>query len=427
MPSSAPSPSGPTAVNLFSHDVLVDPYPTYALLRETEPVHWDDRLNGWVLTRHSDVHAAHLDPDTFSSQRLGAMVSDRVGPDSSAEMQRFMQFAPEWMLFRDSPDHARVRKLMNREFRARDIRRRGPGIRQIVAGLVDDLLEKQEFDLVADFSYKLPGLVLAAQYGLPESDAALLTDWWYEIRNMQRVFLGADPADVAPTGSSVANAFGEMVPYLGELIKDRRRTPRDDLATRVVEYARETPEEGEERLSEQEMFAHLLLLPLASFGTTMDLIGNGLLGLFDQRDQWELLKSDPTLVFSAVEEVLRYDASVQLTHRVATRDTEVAGTTIREGELIYMVRGAANRDPERWTDPDRIDITRGDSGHVGFGVGIHRCLGAGLAQQVTAAAYAELSARIPDLRADTSRPHRWKADTPQFRGLAEFPATTGKS
>jgi cytochrome P450 len=159
----------------------------------------------------------------------------------------------------------------------------------------------------------------------------------------------------------------------------------------------------------------------------MDLVTNGLLGLMQQREQWELLKARPELVFDTVEEVLRFDASVQLTHRLVTRDVEIAGTPVARGELIYLVRGAANRDPERWPDPDRIDITRSDSRHVGFGVGIHRCLGAPLAQLVTAAAYTALSTRVPDLHLDEGRTHRWKADTPQFRGLTSLPAHIGDS
>ncbi|MEV6596468.1 cytochrome P450 [Actinoplanes sp. NPDC051346] len=419
MPSHTPS---KVEANLFSHDFLVDPYPTYRLLREQEPVHWDDKLNGWVITRHADVYAAHLDPETYSSHRLGAMVSNRVGPEASDEMRHFMDIAPEWMLFRDPPDHTRIRRELMSEFRPQSVRAMRDRIDGIVSDLIDDLLARQSFDLVEDFGYKLPGQVLAAQYGLPLSDGLTLTDWWYEIRNMQRVFLGADPATVAPTGSPVAEAFNQLIPYLRQLVEDRERAPQDDLVTKIISFARRTEDGGEANLDDAEMFAHLMLLPLASFGTTMDLITNGLLGLMRQRDQWELLKAKPDLTFDAVEEVLRFDASVQLTHRLVTRDIEIAGTPIAAGELVYLVRGAANRDPRRWSDPDRIDITRADPKHVGFGVGIHRCLGASLAQMVTACAYSQLASRVPNLHLDPERPHSWKADTPQFRGLNHLPA-----
>ncbi|MBB5083634.1 cytochrome P450 [Nonomuraea endophytica] len=405
---------------MFGKKFLSDPYPAYARLREEEPVHWDDRLNGWVITRHHDVYAAHLDPQTYSSHRLGAMVSNRVGPTSSDEMKKFMDFAPEWMLFRDPPDHTRIRRVMNSEFRGRDIRALRPRIEEISAGVIDRAAAKGEFDLVRDFAYQLPGRVLAVMYGLPSDEGGRLTDWWYEIRHMQRVFLGADPTQVAPSGSSVAEAFSAMTPYLAEIIADRRRSPKQDLVSRVIALAERGTEDGL-RLDEHETFAHLLLLPLASFGTTMDLIGNGVLGLLQQRDQWNLLRNEPALIPAAVEEVLRYDASVQLTHRLVTRDLEIAGQPIAEGELVYLVRGAANRDPERWPDPDRINLRRHDSGHVGFGVGIHRCLGAGLAQVITASALKVLTQRVPGLCAVPGRPHRWKADTPQFRGLSEFP------
>ncbi len=413
-------------VDMFDHDFLVDPYPAYAILREHEPVHWDDKLHGWVMTRYADVYAAHLEPGTYSSHRLGAMVGG-VGPDASEEMRRFMDIAPEWMLFRDPPDHTRIRKLLLSEFRPANLRALQGRVEHIVDTVISDVLAKGSFDLVTDFAYKLPGQTLAAWYGLPLSDGAVLTDWWYEIRSMQRVFLGVNPATVAQDGTPAALAFDQLMPFLTRLIEERGDAPGDDLASKIVGYARGRGVEGTERLTDAEMFAHLMLMPLASFGTTMDLITNGLLGLMHQRDQWDLLRSQPDLVFDAVEEILRYDASVQLTHRLITRDIEVAGQPIQAGELVYLVRGAANRDPERWPDPDRIDITRRDARHVGFGVGIHRCIGAPLAQLVTAVAYSALARRVPDLQLDTSRPHRWKADTPQFRGLRELPAHVGGS
>lgn len=414
-------------VDLFDRDFLIDPYPTYAMMREREPVHWNEKIRGWVITRHEDVYAAHIDPATYSSHRLGAMVVGGVTPDASEEMRHFMDIAPEWMLFRDPPDHTRIRKLLLSEFRPASLRALQGRVQQIVDAVVDDLLAQGSFDLVTDFAYKLPGQTLAGWYGLPLSDGAVLTDWWYEIRRMQRVFLGINPATVAQTGTPAAAAFNEMIPFLARLAEERGRAPGGDLASKIVGYARDRAVDGTEKLSDSEMFAHLMLMPLASFGTTMDLIGNGLLGLMHQRDQWELLKSQPERVFDAVEEVLRFDASVQLTHRLITRDIEVAGQPIPAGDLVYLVRGAANRDPERWPDPDRIDITRGDAKHVGFGIGIHRCLGAPLAQLVTAVAYSTLARRVPDLQLDEDRPRRWKADTPQFRGLAALPAHIGDS
>ena len=415
------------SVDMFDHDFLVDPYPTYAMLREQAPVHWDDKLGGWVITRHADVYAAHLDTRTFSSHRLGAMVGGGVHPDASQEMRHFMDIAPEWMLFRDPPDHTRIRKLLLNEFRPASLRALQDRVEHIVDTVVTDLLARRSFDLVADFAYKLPGQTLAAWYGLPLSDGAVLTDWWYEIRSMQRIFLGVDPAVVARPGTPAAQAFDELVPFLNRLIEERRNAPGDDLASKIVGYARGRGIEGTERLTDSEMFAYLMLMPLASFGTTMELITNGLLGLMRQRNQWELLCARPELVFDAVEEVLRYDASVQLTHRLITREVEVAGQAIPAGDLVYLVRGAANRDPQRWADPDRIDITRGDAKHVGFGIGIHRCIGAPLAQLVTAVAYRTLARRVPDLHLDPDRPHQWKADTPQFRGLRELPAHAGDS
>ncbi|MGQ0842013.1 cytochrome P450 [Actinokineospora sp.] len=403
-------------IRLLSTEVFLDPYPTYALLRDKAPAHWDEQLNGWILTRYDDVAEALRDHETFSSRRIGLLAA-RGGADPSPPMRQFIRLATGWMWMLDPPEHTRVRKLMSQGFSPRDIRNLEPLVSEIVADLVDEMVAKDEFDLIPDFSYAVPALVLVTLYGLPKSDAPLITRWCDTIK----VFLGGAP-DLAASGGPAAESLQHMMTYLTGVIAERRAEPRDDLITRLVHA-----EEDGDRLADEELCSNLLLLMVATFETSIDLLGNGLLGLLSQRDQWELLKADPTTIPGAVEEVLRYDGPVQLTHRLVTRDVEIHGQRIAKGQLAYLVRGAANRDPAKFRDPDRIDIRRTETGHVGLGAGVHYCIGAGLARLEGVTALTELSRRIPDLSLATDKPHRWRADNLQFRGLATLPATSGRS
>lgn len=407
--------AGPVnGIRLLDREVMIDPYPVYALLRAHAPVHWDADLNGWIVTRYDDVSAALRDYETFSSGRI-SLLAARGGAAPSASLRNFIRLAEQWMWMLDPPEHTRVRKLMNRGFSPRDVRNLRPLIQEIVGRLVDDLLKQDAFDLMKGFCYAVPALVIAALYDLPKEDGPLLTGWC----DVLKVFLGGT-ADLAASGEPAAEALRQMSVYLTEVIADRRRAPRDDLVSRLVHA-----EEDGDRLGEEELCSNLLLLVLANFETTVDMLGNGLLGLLRQRDQWELIKSDPRLIPAAVDEILRWDGPVQLTHRLATRDAELHGKRIGRGQLVYLVRAAANRDPARFTDPDRIDVTRSGTGHLSLGAGIHYCVGGGLAKLEGAVALSELTRRIPGLALIDGRPPRWRADNLQFRGLDTLPATAG--
>ncbi|MFI8825150.1 cytochrome P450 [Streptomyces sp. NPDC053431] len=407
---------GPTSgLKLLTPEVFADPYPTYALLREHDPVHWDDQLNGFLLTRYDDVNAAIRDHETFSSRRIHLLAA-RGGANPSAAMQRFLALAEQWMWMLDPPQHTRVRKLMNQGFSPRDVRLLEPRVAGIVTRLVDAMLEKADgFDLIPDLSYAVPAGVLLALYDLPEEDGSLITQWCDTIK----IFLGGAP-DLLGTQGPAVRSLEQMMDYLGAVIAERRKNPKDDLISRLVQA-----ESDGERLGDEELCSNLLLLLVATYETSVDMMGNGLRGLLTQRDQWELIKAQPQLVPAAVEEILRWDGPVQLTHRLVTRDIELHGTAIKEGQLVYLVRGSANRDPEHFSDPDRIDVTRTETGHVALGTGVHFCIGAGLARLEGACVLRELIQRIPDLALDEARPYRWRADNLQFRGLATLPATAG--
>lgn len=406
--------AGDVEVELLTKEVFVDPYPVYALLREKDPVHWDAQLNGWVITRYDDVYRGLRDHETFSSKRVGLLAA-RGGATPSTAMQQFIRLASGWMWMLDPPEHTRVRKLMNQGFSPRAVRNLEPMVSEIVTELVDAMVAKGEFDLVSDFGYAVPALVLCALYGLPRSDAPLITKWSDAIV----LFLGGQPDLVASHGPA-AESLTHMMSYLSDTIEQRRAAPGDDLISRLVRA-----EEDGDRLTDEELCSNLLLLIVATYETSIDLLGNGLLGMLSQRDQWELIKSEPSMIRAAVDEMLRYDGPVQLTHRLVTCDVELHGRKIDKGQLVYFMRGSANRDPAKFSNPDRLDITRTETGHVGLGAGVHYCIGAGLAKMEGEIALAELSSRIPELALFEDRPHQWRADNLQFRGLATLPAHTG--
>jgi cytochrome P450 len=404
----------PSSFDLLARDVLLNPHPTYRRLREQDPVHWNEGLGGWVLTSYADVSAALKDHETFSSRRVGKLVSSRVGSSTSA-LDRFVQLASGWMWMIDPPDHTRVRKLVAQGFTPRAVRRLQPLVDGVVADLVDEILERGEFDLISDFAYQLPAYVLADLFGIPRADVGLLKTW----SDTMKIFLGGSP-DLAASAGQAAAGLGQMMDYLTVMIRERRRQPKDDLVTHLVQAREEN-----ERLTEEELCSNLALVIGASYVTTMDMIGNGLLAMLTQAGEWERLKADPSLAMNAVDEVTRYDGPVQLTHRLLTRDVELRGRRMKAGQLAYLARAAANRDPARFPDPDRLDLTRRDNGHVGLGLGIHYCIGAGLAKVEGQSAFTAFARRVPDLSLQEGRAPVWRTDNLQFRGMVSFPASTG--
>ncbi|KAA2252825.1 cytochrome P450 [Solihabitans fulvus] len=402
-------------MTLLTREVMLDPYPAYGRLREADPVCWDDQLHGWVLTRFDDVQAALRDHETFSSRRVDALVASRGGT-ISPEMARFVRLSSTWMWMLDPPEHARVRGLVAEGFTPRAIRRMRPLVEKIVADLVNALADKGTFDLVADLARHVPALVVVDLFGLPCADAAMLAAWCDAIK----VFLGG-ALDLGAAGPPAARALGEMIDYLDEAVRARVGDPRDDLISRIM-----AARDGEDRLSEDELRANLLLLIMAGFETSIDTIGNVLRGLLSQRAQWDLLLADPSLIPTAVDELIRHDGTIQLTHRLLTRDLEIDGVRLERGQLAFLMRGAANRDPAKFTEPDRIDVSRKETGHLGLGHGLHYCIGAGLARMEGAAVLAALTTRMPDLALLPDDPPVQRADSLQFRGLASLPATAGE-
>ncbi len=315
------------------------------------------------------------------------------------------------MLFADPPDHTRLRKLVVRAFDARSIEKLRGQIRAIAKNLVDTMEDSSSGDLMTAFARRLPIEVICEMLGIPTADRHRFTE---VDENAGRIL---DPTPMSPEELERVNHDTlEGAAYFDDLCERRRREPTDDLLTAMVQS--ET-EHG--KLTREELSANIALLFGAGHETTVNLIGNGLLALFRNRDQLRMLQQRPELIVNAIEELLRYDSSVQLSGRTALEDSDVAGHRIEAGMQVITIVGAANRDPEVYENPDALDVTRQNIRPLSFGGGIHHCLGAQLARIEGAEAFSELLGRLPDLELDDIVNAKWKP-TITLRGLIELPA-----
>jgi cytochrome P450 len=390
--------------NPWLPEIHADPYPVYRRLREEDPVH-QPFPGVWILSRHRDVASMLRNPDLSSDRRNSPVYEEfiralPVEPDEGA-------LTPS-MLFLDPPDHDRLRRLANKAFTPRAVERLVPRIREVVDGLLDRAAEMAGFDVVADLAYPLPVTVISEMLGVPDADRTSLRSWSLDL------IYTLDPMLSVEALARAQRAGAEFRAYLRELIADRRRHLGDDLLSGLIQA-----EDQGQQLSPQELVATCVLLLVAGHETTSSFIGNGVLALLRNPDQYRRLNEDPALMRSAGEELLRYDSPVQLTGRLALRDTEIAGRRVEAGQDVVALMGAANRDPEVFAEPDRLDLARADNRHVAFGGGIHFCLGAPLARIEGGTAVASLVRRFPDLQLAADRAN-WR-DTVTLRALSSLP------
>ena len=373
---------------LSTPEFLEDPYPIYDEFREVAPVHWSEAWDCWLLSRYDDVNAMLRDAKHYSSVGTTERFLQQLPAAALRELQPLYQHFTSGMVRLDPPEHTRIRSLTNRAFTPRVVEAIRPRIQHIVDELIDAFQATGRFDLISEFAYPLPAQAFAGLIGFPLEDCDRFKVWSVEIA----AFHGTGRADPVVAQQS-QKALLEARQWLGELAEDRRRNPREDLLTRFVQA-----EEAGDRLSESEMFSTCVTFMIGGHETTTNLIGNGMLALLQQPDQWELLRQQPELIESAVEEMLRFDAPTQRAHRIAASDIELRGQTIRQGTFVQAVLGAANRDPAQFDCPDRFDITRQNNKHVSFGAGPHYCVGAPLSRLEAKIAIPALMERLPNLR-----------------------------
>jgi cytochrome P450 len=383
-----------------------DPYPGYLKLRERAPVYRHPLMRIWFLSRYDDC-AAVLKDSSFSVQRMTLPVTQKMVAPLHED---FREMITRNLLMLDPPDHTRIRSLVGKAFTPRVVERLRPRIQEVVDQLFDAAEPAGEMDFVLDFAYPLPVIVIAEMLGVPASDRERFIAW------SNRLVAIIDPFTAPESLESVQPAFDEMAGYLRDVCEQRRREPRDDLISALV-----AAEEQGDALTPTELISVCAVILGAGYETTASILGNSVIALLRNPGERKRLQDDPSLIESAVEELLRYDPPVQATDRIATRDCEIGGKQIRKGQLVVTLLAAANRDPARFPDPERLDLGRQDNAHLSFSHGVHFCLGAQLARAELQIAIGTLLRRFPDFEGDPDT-DAWRPSI-TLRGLTTLPLT----
>ncbi|MGO9603393.1 MAG: cytochrome P450 [Candidatus Binataceae bacterium] len=382
---------------------IPDPYPLYHRLRADDPVHWSPFANAWVLTRYADA-SAYLQDRRFSRVAFLDAMRAKFGDN-----QPILKFQSEELSFLDGDKHTRLKNLVGRAFTPQRITAMRPQICAAVEARLDELAPTHRIDIIGDYAYPLPADVISAMIGVPREDWPLLREWVDGIvlsRGLVRT------PEMMAEGDRSARAFES---YLRSLIARRKATPGDDLMSALI-----AAHEQGANLNEDQLVSMTETLFAAGHSTTRSLIGLCLLALLKNPAEMARLRATPELIASAVEETLRYDPPTQApSPQAALEDVEIGGSTIRKGEAVSVLFGATNRDPARFPDPDRFDMTRSDLEHLAFSLGPHYCLGASLARAEAQIAIHAIVQRLPNLKL-TGEPLRYQK-AGRFRGLESLP------
>lgn len=368
---------------------LADPYPVYARLREAGPVLWHEPREVFLLTRFEQVHAALRD------RRLGRAFAHRYTaaefgrPEPDARWARWQE-SERWSLLNlEPPDHTRLRRLVTAVFTPRAVAALRPVIEDYSARTLARARESGEFDLIADYAQPYSVAVICILLGVPVADGPRLLDWSHAIVKMYEISTDDEHRAAAE------RAAGEFIDYVTALIDERRTQPRDDLISQLIGIA----DQGD-RLTQDEIVGTVIVLLNAGHEATVNTLGNGMRALLRHPDQWARVVGGEVDPATAVEEMIRWDGPLQLFERWVLDDgVEIAGQPLAVGQRIAMLFGSANRDPARFADPDRFDVARGDSGHIGFGGGTHFCIGAPLARLEIAVSLDQLRRECPRIEA----------------------------
>jgi cytochrome P450 len=397
--------------DLYSDEFRRETYETFARMRAEDPVLCQPGIDGetmlWFVTRHDDVVAVLLDDETFVRDPALALDPDRLAAWTSGLPESFA-FIEQHMLNRDGDDHRRLRRLVTKAFTPRMVEQLRPRIQEIADDLLDAVEARGEMDLVDEYAFPLPITVIAELLGIPVADRGSFRRWSNAV---------VTPALTPESLTEFGTLMGEFVTYLTDLFERRRQEPAEDLVSALLQVR-----DGGDTLSEQELFSMVVLLIVAGHETTVNLIANATLALLEHPDALARVRDDPSLVPAAVEECLRYDSPVERTlNRWVARDVELGGRQLRRGDGLIAIVGSANRDPDRFPDPDLLDLDREDAKHIAFGRGTHYCLGAPLARLEGEIALATLLRRLPGLRLAVPREQLSWRPVPLFRALASLP------
>lgn len=419
-------------LNLQRAEIRANPYPYYEQLRIQDPIHWDEDLGFWVFTRYRDIDSLYTD-ERFSRAQGLMRGFERLSPGERKIAEPVYHSFAKTVFYADPPYHTHLRGLMNHAFTPRRVERLRARVQKIVDELLDVVEAQSQPDIVHDLAYPLPVMVIAELLGLPAADRARFKKWSDDLFAILGTVRRKSPELI----QRAAESLREMTEYAKHLSRERRLDPKDDLLTALLSFT----EEGEScvhaepsgmmsgewqsgraparRLTEEELVANINILLSTGHETTTHLIGNGLLALLQHPDQLKKLRSQPALLGPAIEEMLRYDSPVQITYRSTLEDANIGGVMIRKGDLVNTILGSANRDPERFSNPDRFDITRNEGRHLGFGLGIHFCIGAPLVRMEAELVFETILRRFPNIQLATET-LEWQEHA-IFRGLKSLP------
>lgn len=373
--------------NFLTPGYFNNPYSAYKQMHESAPIFWSRKVSAWVVSPFTEVEEGLHGERLIAKGRIDAAAS-HFTPEERSKYPVSQWTLNRYMNFQDPPDHTRFRRLISKSFTPRSINAFEPKIEVIVARLLDEATKKETFNLVDDFSFQLPSMVICELLGMPLERQWDLKRWADGLAG----FIAS--AQVTSEKATLAeNVAIEAQEYLLQLFQEIRKNPGDNLLSRVLS----APKEDDE-LTDQELVALTVNLFFAGFETTEGLISNMVRALSDNPDQLELLRNNPELIDQAVEEALRFDSSIQKQSRIAIEDLEIHEQKIAKGDYVHFMIGAANRDPGRFNNPDRFDIARKDAGNVSFGHGIHFCIGAPLARLEARIAIGQLVERMQKIK-----------------------------
>ncbi|HCF26122.1 MAG TPA: cytochrome P450 [Cyanobacteria bacterium UBA11049] len=395
-------------LNFYDPEFQKNPYPIYHYLRSVEPIHqYFPRM--WVLTRYADAKAVLRDP-RFCVEKRQNNIQHKSHSLEQRNFDRLVQAIDNWLIFLDPPKHTRLRGLVSKAFSAATVKSLRSQIQHIADELIGNVRYQGFMDVISDYACPLPCNVIAAILGIPVKDWSKLYHWSDKLSRL------LDPLRSVEDYEQMNTVALEFADYLKILIAQRQRSPQHDLLSTLIAV-----KDQENKLSEEEIISVCMLLFFAGEETTVNLISNGVLALLRHPQQMQQLKVEPALIQGAVEEMLRYDSPIQILTRVATEDVDIEGITIRVGEKVLIILGAANRDPAKFPNPDRFDITRINNHHLAFADGIHHCLGATLTRIEAEIAINTLMQQLPSLKLSQDK-LEWRNKV-SLRSLKALPLT----
>jgi cytochrome P450 len=398
--------------DLLGPEITRDPYPFFAQLREQDPVHYSEPHRAWLVTRYDDNVAAFADP-ALSSNRVRPLL-DRMTPSKRAAAGPVFEMMADWMVVSDPPAHTRLRRLATVAFHPKKFVAMEGRIRELVDRYIDDYIASGQEDLIANFSFPLPATIICELIGAPVSDAEKIKRW---SEDLSLVAFGAGGDAREERHARASRGLEEMLDYFAGLLERARENPTgDDMISSILRG-----DGSGDHLTDDEMKGMCALMIFAGHETTMNTIAATVYQLLRHPDQLALLKADPKMAGKSVEEGLRTEGAIKVLQRWVVADTELRGTKISEGDRVFLVIGAANRDPEKFDRPNAYDITRMPNPHIAFGKGVHTCIGAMLARIELRVAVARLFERLPNLRlADPAFTPEWNPSVAS-RSMKELP------